>query len=166
MPPVRPGTPTADEEPDRFGFDQSRSYITEYLGKFVPAAAARRAVSVSVETDRETYALGDPVEVTVTFTNRLPLPIVVPTPKRRLWGWTVDDELEASDERRYTRETPSAFEFGARETKRTTFVWDGRLERTDDRHEWVLPDRGDHEIAAFLATADRRPRDSTTVTIR
>lgn len=158
--------PVYGDDPDRFGFDDTRSYLTEYVGKFVPARVARRALSVAVETDRSVYALDEPVEVTVSFRNRLPLPIVVATPKRRLWGWSVDGELEASDERRYTRSAPGTFEFRPRETKRKTIVWDGRFERTEDVHEWVLPDPGEYEIAAFVATEARTPRDSTTVTLR
>lgn len=158
--------PVRDDNPDRFGFDENRSYLTEALGKFVPQRLARRAISVSVETDRETYALGDVVEVTVTFSNRLPVPVKITTPRQRLWGWTVDGELEASDERPYTRSTPATFVFGPTERKRISFTWNGRFERTNDRHEWVLPDPGEYEIAAFVATETRTPRAETTVTIR
>lgn len=158
-------SPAYGDDPDRFGFDETRSYITEYLGRLVPNSVVRRAVAVRVETNGAVYERGEPVEITVSFRNRLPLPIAVPTPERRLWGWSIDGELEASDERRYTRPAPSTFEFRPRETKRKTVVWNGRLERTGDR-EWVLPEPGDHEIVGFLATESRAPRDATTVTIR
>lgn len=158
----------APDESDRFGFDENRNYITEFVAKFVPKRTAKRAVDVSIETDRAVYDLGDPVSVTVSFRNRFPVPISVPTPKQRLWGWRVDGELEASDRRPYTRPSPRTFEFRPRETKRTTFTWNGRFERTTDGHEWVLPEPGKHEISAFLAIEDTRPRnqDSTTVTLR
>ncbi|WP_254766330.1 hypothetical protein [Salinilacihabitans rarus] len=155
-----------DDGTDRPLLAADRYSLTALVGAFVPAALARRAVSVSVETDRDSYAVGDPVEVSVTFRNRLPVPVAVPTPERRLWGWCVGGELEASDERRYTRPEPAEFAFRPGETKRVTFVWSGRFERTGDDHESVLPDPGEYEIAAFVATADRRPRDATTVTLR
>ena len=150
------------------GLEDAQGMLTRGLARFVPAPVARRAVAVSVETDREGYDRGEPVEITVTFTNRLPIPVAVPTPQRRRWGWTLDGELEASDERRYTRPSPSTFAFRAGERKRVSVVWSGRLERTDGVHESVLPAPGTYEIGAFVATREGtyRPSDATTVEIR
>ncbi|WP_255169323.1 hypothetical protein [Natrononativus amylolyticus] len=161
-PQSRPGTT------DELGFDETRGPVSKFLGKFVPRPIARRAVSVSVRTDREVYDRGEPVDVTVDFKNRLPVGVEIPTPKHRLWGWTVDGELEASDQRRYTRPVPSSFVFQGGERKQVSFVWNGRFERTGRDHRWVLPDPGDHEISVFIATHDDRyrPTDSTTITIR
>ncbi|WIV65663.1 hypothetical protein [Natrialbaceae archaeon AArc-T1-2] len=141
--------------------------LTRGLARFVPSSLARRAVSVDVTTDRAVYDRGDPVAVTVTFENRLPVPVDVPTPAARRWGWTVNGNLEASDERRYTRSQPSTFAFRAGERKQVSFVWHGRLERTDD-HESVLPDPGEYEIRAFVATHEgtHRPSDAATIQIR
>ena len=52
---------------------------------------------ISVTTDATTYAVGDPVEITVRLRNRLPVPVEVVTRTRRPWGWRVDGLLEASD---------------------------------------------------------------------
>lgn len=146
---------------------ESTYALTAGLGleRFVPAAVARRAIDVAVETDRAVYARGDPVEITVTFRNRLPLPVAVPTPRQRPWGWRVDGELEATDERRYVRDRPSSVSFRGGERKHATVTWNGRLERTGDRHESIVPDPGAYEIEAFVAThADRyRPSDSTVI---
>lgn len=148
--------------------ERSWGLLTRGLSTFVPAPLARRAVAVAVETDRAVYDRGDPVEITVTFENRLPVPVAVPTPTRRRWGWTVDGDLEASDERRYVRPSPSTFAFRAGERKRVSVVWNGRLERTGDVHESVLPEPGTHEIRAFVATDPDayRPSDSTTIRVR
>ena len=153
---------------DDLGFDESHSRTVEILGSLVPYWIARRAVTVSVRTDRDRYDRGEPVEITVDFENRLPVPLEIPTPKRRRWGWRVDGELEASDQRRYTRPNPSVFRFAGGERKRIEFTWNGRLERTGEVHEWVLPDPGDHEIEVFVATHEDcyRPSDATTITIR
>lgn len=146
---------------------ESTYALTAGLGleRLVPAAVARRAIDVAVETDRAVYARGDPVEISVTFRNRLPLPVDVPTPRQRPWGWRVDGELEATDERRYVRDRPSSVSFRAGERKRATVTWNGRLERTGDRHESVVPEAGEYEIEAFVATrGDRyRPSDSTVI---
>ena len=160
--PGRPGRAGNDE------FDQRRDFLTRGLGKLVPVPIARRAITVSVSTDRDVYDRDDPVTITVTFENRLPVPVTVPTPTQRRWGWSIDGHLEASDERRYTRQSPSSFDFRAGERKRLTIPWNGRVERTDGVHESVPLDPGTYEISAFVAThPDRyRPRDSTTITIR
>lgn len=141
--------------------------LTRGLARFVPAPIARRAIAIRVTTDREVYDRDDPVEITVTFENRLPVPVEVPTPTQRRWGWTVDGDLEASDERRYTRTRPATFAFRAGERKQVSVVWHGRLERTDDG-ESVLPEPGEYEIEAFIATHEgtHRPSDATTIRIR
>lgn len=153
-----------DDEP---GFDQRHDILSRGIGKLVPAPIARRAIAVTVSTDREVYDRDDPVTITVTFDNRLPVAVTVPTPTRRRWGWSVDEHLEATDERRYTRRTPSSFDFRAGERKRLAVDWNGRLERTDGVHESVVPEPGEYEIAAFVAThrGRYRPRDATTITI-
>ncbi|GAB3666783.1 hypothetical protein [Halopiger thermotolerans] len=138
------------------------------LERLVPAALARRAIAVSVATDRAVYPRGEPVEITVEFANRLPLPVDVPTPRQRPWGWRVDGELEATDERRYLRDRPSSISFRGGERKCATVTWNGRLERTGDRHESIVPDPGEYEIEAFVATrADRyRPSDTTVIELK
>lgn len=162
-------TRSAADEPTGGDSDRSRYTTATFLAALVPAAVRRRAIGVSVETDRTVYERGDPVGITVTFRNRLPVPVEVPTPRQRRWGWTVDGELEATDERRYVRDRPSSFAFRGGERKRVSVTWNGRFERTAgrpaDHHESVVPDPGDHEIRAFVAThADRyRPSDSTTI---
>lgn len=119
---------------------------------------------MEVRTDKRRYRPGEQVEIEIRFRNRLPVPVTIATPKRRLWGWTVDGELEASDVTRYERDAPAAFSFRARECKRVSRTWDGRFERDGDSlREAAAP--GEYEIAAFVATADGRPRDATTVEI-
>ncbi|AFZ72645.1 hypothetical protein [Natronobacterium gregoryi] len=162
-----PSSPVADA----FGIDtgDSESATGSFLSALVPTVLARRAIAVSVTTDRDTYEPDEPVEITVEFENRLPVPVEVPTPRQRPWGWTIDDELEASDERRYTRARPSSFDFAGGERKRASFTWNGRFERArEDRRESVLPDPDEYEVRAFVATHEDafEPSDSTTITIR
>ena len=158
-----PGFPADD---DRHGFDDAGSTVADVAGKFVPQAVARRALSVDVSTDRRRYAPGDPVELTVAVRNRLPVPVAVTTPRRRLWGWSVDGERDASDERVHESDTPGVFAFRAGERKVLRHRWSGRFKRTGgDRTRWVTPDPGVHEVRAFVAVADPRPSDAVEIRI-
>ena len=165
----QPRDETGTDTDDEFGFetDDSRNTVTTFLSSLVPAAVARRAVAVSIDTDRDVYERDEPVTVTVDFKNRLPVPVSIPTPKQRRWGWTIDGELEASDERRYVRDRPSAFRFDGGERKRVTVTWNGRLERTSNGSltESVVPDPGEYELRAFIATDEEsfQPSDATTI---
>lgn len=150
---------------DQFGFDESPNYLGRALRALVPQSVARRSIAVSVSVPDGRYAVGDEIPITVTFTNRSPFPVVVETPRQRLWGWEVDGELEASDESYYVRNRPNAFYFRAREKKRTIVRWDGRFERSDERSRNPA-DPGEYTVAAYLATEEERPRDETTVSIR
>ena len=149
---------------DRFGFDEHSNLLANALARFVPQRFARAGLSVSVETARDRYAVGDPVRLRVEITNRLPLPVTVETPTRRLWGWRVDGELEASDEPDGLREQPGAFTFRGRETKALRPTWSGLLKRVGERRtRWVEPPPGVHEITAFVALPGEHPRDTTEV---
>lgn len=166
MSPRSTRTSVSDDE-DRLGFDQTTNYLANALGKFVPRSLARRSIAVSVSTDADRYERDEPVEITVEFRNRLPVPVSVFTPTRRLWGWSVDGQLEASDEPRYVGDAGGRFDFRGGERKRVTIMWDGRFKRAGDPDTWTVADPGEYEISAFLATGEpgSRPEDSTTVRI-
>ena len=155
---------------DRYGFDENRDYLAEFLAVVVPNWLVHRAVTIEVTPERREYALDTPVRFTVTIRNRLPVPVTLPTPKLRLWGWAVDGEVEATDETIYTSDTAGWHAFDARETLRIEQTWNGRFERTgsgpDDRTEWVLPDPGIHELSVFLATEEPRATDSVELELR
>lgn len=156
----------SDDEGSRLGFDENRNYLSAALGKLVPEWVARRAIAVSVSTDRPQYRQGDTVEITIEFKNRLPVPVNVETPRRRLWGWSVDGWVEATDETVYTPENPGVFSFRPRERKRIHREWGGRFKRTDgDTTRWVTPRPEEYEIAAFVAVEGHRPSDTTTIEI-
>ncbi len=154
-----------DEREHRHGLDDTRDHLRRLFGSFVPQPVARRAVAVSVTTDADRYTVGDRIPITVEFRNRLPVPLTVRTPGKRLWGWTVDGELEASDEPRRSSSDGGSLAFSPRERKEITRTWDGRFKRVDDRTRWVPADPGEYEIGAFLAIDGDRPADSTTVRI-
>ncbi|WP_254521852.1 hypothetical protein [Natrinema caseinilyticum] len=149
--------------------DGSRPTVVSFLGSLVPPSLARRAIAVSVATDRDVYERDESIEIDIEFKNRLPIPVELPTPRQRRWGWSVDGHLEATDERVYTRHDPSSFEFRGGERKRVSVTWNGRIEqvRSDGRRESVLPGPGEYEIRAFVATREdaTQPSASTTITL-
>ena len=158
------------DDSDRHGFDESRDYLGEFLGALVPVRLARAGVTLSVSLPRREFALDEPVPFTVEIRNRLPVPVTVPTPQPRLWGWAVDDQVEATDEPTFASDRPGGLELGGREAKRISRTWDGRFERSDGgpdgRSEWVLPERGRHELSAFVATDPPCASDSVTFELR
>ena len=153
-------------EADRAGFGGGPTALGRFLGRFVPQWLARRAVTVAVSTDRDRYAPGEPILVTIEFRNRLPVPVEIETPRRRLWGWAVDGELEASDERRFASDAGGTFSFGSRERKRVTRRWNGRFRRSGEPVRWERAAPGEHEITAFVdLDGPHRPEDRTTIRI-
>lgn len=152
------------------GFEDTKNYLSDALGRIIPKRVARRAVTVEVETDQTEYARGEPVAITVRLRNRLPAPVELETTTRRRWGWRVDGVLEASDERRYVREEPGVIGFRAGETKVATATWNGRFrrERETGLDRSVLAEPGDHTVSAFVPVpdADERHEDATHIQIR
>jgi len=142
-----------------------RQYIGERLAEFVPQWLAHRAIDVSVSTDRESYRVEEPVTITITFRNRLPVPILVQTETQKLFGWAVDGLPAASDERPYLSKTPNRIEFRPFEEKTLTRRWSGRFKRTTDRTRWEPATPGVYEIEGFLGTNDSGIRAATTVEI-
>lgn len=162
-------TDRGDDDSDRFGLDETENELTDLLGRFVPQWLAQRAVSVSVSVPRREFSVGEPVPFTVEIRNRLPVPVTVRTPTRRLWGWEVDGELAASDESTYAGENAGQFALEGGDALRIEREWSGRFKRTGgrgERTEHVLPDRGVHELAAFVATSDPQPRSSVEIELR
>lgn len=150
---------------DRLGFAESTNYIAKALGSLVPATAARRAISVEVSTDKDRYDPGEPITIDIVFDNKLPMPVTVTTAGRRLWGWTVDGFLAASDEPRYRGGPPGELTFRPGERKHISRTWDGQFKLTTGRTRWEPADPGEYEITAFVATRDEQPCDTTTVRI-
>ncbi|GAA0206872.1 hypothetical protein [Halobaculum roseum] len=153
-------------ETDRYGFDDTRDHLGAAVSRLLPGRLLRRGLSVSVETDGDVYAPGDPIGVRVELRNAYPVPVEVATASRRRWGWEIDGLLEGSDEPRRDPGGRGALAFRARERKSFAWTWDGRVKQvTDDRERSVPLDPGEHELRAFLATASERPAATTTFRI-
>jgi hypothetical protein len=156
----------ANQQADRTGFDDTVNHLTVVIGRLVPQWLARRAIAVSISTDRARYESGDPVTIEIQFRNRLPVPLTISTPHQRLWGWAVDGALEASDEPRYLSTNEGTMTFQGRERKRVTREWDGTVKRAGSPDRWEPLETGTHELSAFIALEHRpRPEARTTIEI-
>ena len=147
------------------GQAQPKNYLSDWLQYVVPQWVARRAITVSVRTVGTEFSPGEPVPIVATFHNRLPFPILLQTPQRRLWGWKVDDYLEASDERRYTRDEGNELLFGAGEAIRLTFEWNGTIKKSDTLNRWVTARPGTHTIEVFIPAVGGSISDRTEILI-
>jgi hypothetical protein len=159
---IRGSDSGSDDGTDEFGFDRDPSVFTRGFEKLVPSRLARWALDVSVETDDETYHVGETVEITVSISNRLPVPVEVPIYGRRVWGWSVDGFVDASDEPLYTPDRPRSLSFRAGETRTFTRDWHGRIKRNGTPTRWEEVPKGEYEIVAFVST-DPPTRDSTSI---
>jgi len=161
--PFRPGTRDDDRTPQA-----ARSLPMKTLSDaLAPTWLRHRAISVSVTSPAEAYAVGDPVPFTVEMKNALPVPISVPTRSPRLWSWAVDGYPEGS----HVPETPSrdtgVLEFDRGEWKAFGRTWHGLFQV--EGAEWVAPDPGEYTISAAInveAPVESGVHDETTVEIR
>lgn len=133
---------------------------------FVPTALRDRAIAVSLETDRDTYAVGDPVHLQVTFRNRLPFPISIRTRSPVRWSWSVDGVREADRTADPAPDEATLFEFDRSERKTFRRTWHQRIREAGG--EWAAVPRGEYALAAWVNVdgADERGlRTETTVTV-
>lgn len=150
-----------EREVDPHGKGYDTSVFSRGLDKLVPSPVARRAVTIDVSTDRDAYAAGEPITMTVTISNRLPVPIEVPISDARVWGWAVDGLTEATDERVYEPEVDRSLALRAGEDRRHEHTWHGRIRRdATERTTYEPLSRGTHELSVFLGTT---PRKTATV---
>lgn len=131
----------------------------------VPVRLRRRAIDVSLASDRDTYAPGETVHFEVSFRNRLPFPIVLRTDSPVRWTWRVDGLDEASHVVEYPPET-SLFSFARGERKAFGRRWRQRFQ-TGPR-SWEPADPGEYTLSVRINTPDAETTGlsaETTVTI-
>jgi len=133
---------------------------------FVPTALRTRAIGVQVTTTQPTYTRGEPVDITIEFYNRLPIPIRLWTASPERWRWHVDDVLRASHVHPPVPDRPAVFSFGRNERKRFRREWHQRTRVADD--EWEPIDPGTYTVGVAVNrtdAADRGLADRTTIEI-
>lgn len=123
------------------------------------------AISVSVETNEETYARDEPVGFRVEFANRLPVPVTLRTTSPVRWTWALNGIERASEVADAPPEETTLFEFSRGERKRFTRRWSQRV-RVADR-EWETADPGEYTLSVGVnaATGADRLRDETAFRI-
>ncbi|MCL9818193.1 hypothetical protein [Natronocalculus amylovorans] len=149
---VQGSGPRSDREADPFGFDEPTNVFTRGVSQIIPQWLARKSVTVSIQTDKNHYAVDEPIKITILIRNRLPVPIRILTTQTRVWGWKVDGLVDASEEIYYQPKSQNVIELRAGETKKHAISWDGRIKRVDDRTHWEPLSRGIHTVTAFVTT--------------
>lgn len=131
----------------------------------VPVPLRRRAIDVSLATERDTYAPGETVHFEASFHNRLPLPIVLRTASPVRWTWRVDGLNEASHVVEYPPET-SLFSFARGERKTFGRRWRQRFQRAPG--SWELAEPGEYALSVRVNTPEGETTAlsaETTITI-
>lgn len=156
-----PHTPSDRDEGSRSTIDWSAASHA-----LMPVWLRDRAVSVTVETDREVYRPDEPVGVRVQLYNRLPFPVRLRTRSPVLWQWSVDDLPEASHVERSPPTRAGALSFARGERKTFTRTWDQSVRVSEREWEPIAP--GEHTVAAWVNVDDANARGlyaETTVRI-
>lgn len=148
---VRDDSPHTPRERDD---DASRAHVNwgNVSHAFMPVRVRDWAVTVDVETDRERYAVGEPVGVRVRLRNRLPAPVRLRTRSPVLWEWAVDDAAGASLVERETPDRRGALSFERGEQKTFTRTWNQSIREAE--REWVPVDPGEHTVSAWVNVDD------------
>ncbi|EMA39686.1 hypothetical protein [Halobiforma nitratireducens] len=122
---------------------------TAWSRRVLPQGLRHRAVSVTVSTPRDEFALGEPIRFKVTLRNPLPTPVAISTNSPLLWSWTVDGFAEASKVPVHDppdEEGELVLDRGERKEVRKR--WD-QLVRVSET-EWEQVDPGEHTIGAEI----------------
>jgi len=121
------------------------------------------AISVDVETSRDRYAAGAPVDLRVRFRNRLPVAVLLRTATPVRWQWAVDGVVGASElERGATPEEGGTFSFSRSERKSFTRTWNQSIRRT--AREWEPVEPGEYTISAWVNVPAAESRGLTAET--
>jgi hypothetical protein len=158
----------ADEEdpfkPNRDEEDDSGPRTVDWANAshaLVPMALRRRAVSVAVETDRESYPRDEPVRFRARFRNRLPIPVSLPTPTRVPWSWSVDGLEHASRVAVDNGDDDGLFRFARSEHKTFHRRWHQRFRESDE--EWSTASPGDYRLRVWVSGYPETLAAETTV---
>ncbi|MBP1922302.1 hypothetical protein J2751_001310 [Halorubrum alkaliphilum] len=161
--PFRPGDAEEGVEPQA-----ARSITSSAWSKrLLPHWLRHRVVTVDVTAERTHVGPAESVPFTVTFTNRLPIPVSVEVRSPLLWTWSVDGHVEASRVPVHDPPDGTAYlNLDRGERRRFRREWSG-LFRISDR-EWDRADRGEHTLRVAVNVADPDGKglaDETTITV-
>lgn len=124
---------------------------------FVPVMVRDRAISVTVNTDKQRYAPGETVHIRIDMENHFPIPVTITTQTPIHWTWAVDGHTDAS---RISQTDPpderSTLHFQRGERKRFERQWPQMIQTSE--HQWQRVDAGEHTISATVNATDARQR--------
>ena len=132
----------------------------------IPVGLRDRAISVTLDTPKETYAPGEPIPLAVTIRNHLPFPISLTTRSPVRWTWSVDGVREADQTPVEAPDEPARFDFHRSERKTFNRVWHQRIRDPDG--VWERVPRGEYTLCAWVnvdAETTRGLNDETTIRI-
>jgi hypothetical protein len=142
--PFRPNASDARVAP-RSARSVPAAWLSAHL---LPAWLRRRAISVAVTTPKSVFAVGEPVPVTVTMKNSLPVPVTLETASRVPWAWYVDGHRAASRVADAPPEGPGELAFDRGERKRFRRTWQQAFRVSDSG--WVDADPGEYVVSAAI----------------
>lgn len=131
----------------------------------VPTRLRPFAIDVDIETQRDRYAVDEPVPFRVTFRNRLPFPISIVTETPLRWTWAVDGHVESSAVHEPPAAEKTRFQFDRSERKRFHRTWSQRIQ--ESATEWRVVDPGEHTLSVSIGAVHGAERltAETTVTV-
>lgn len=147
---------TGDEDPGPRTIDWAAASHA-----LLPQRLRRCAIDVDVETDRDVYAVDEPVNFEVRFVNRIPFPVSIPTDSPVRWTWSIDGLEEASRVADHP-ERADLLRFGRRERKVFRRNWPQRFRLSAS--EWEAADSGEHTLAVRVNATDAAGRGLTAET--
>lgn len=128
----------------------------------VPKLLRPRALSVSVETTKERYEVGEPVRFRVTYRNKFPMPISLQTTSPVPWTWEINGIEHASHVEEPVPEKSGLFHFERSQRKQFTRRWTQRFRESNS--EWSVAEPGEYTLTIRTnasSGADRLTAETT-----
>lgn len=114
----------------------------------LPIRLRDRAVTVALETNKDEYALDEPVGWRATFRNRLPFPVRLVTESPELWRWSINGVTQASEVPGQVPDRRSAINFSRSERKVFERTWRPQIRISESEWEPIGP--GEHTLRVEL----------------
>ena len=140
---------TPNERRDDKGPSPPDSDSTGLLDYVVPDFLRRRAITISVSTPEDVYAVDQPVPFQIELFNRMPFSISIETPTPLLWSWEVNGIPEASHvPQANPPEQTKRHTFKSGERKRFVKRWPQRFRVSPS--EWERAEPGRYTVRSWL----------------
>lgn len=133
----------------------------------LPTRLRDLAIDLTIDTEHDTYRVGESIDLRIGMRNRLPLPVQLTTLTPERWMWSVDGHPEGERVRPIVPEDEaSPFVFDRSERKTFMRRWTGHF-RISDR-EWEPASPGEYTVSVAINVDDPKRRglyDEATIEI-